>query len=808
MRLTILFLSFITYVSFAQKGKLAGIVTAENKPVANAFVFTNNGKKFTETNAKGEYVLSELKYGSYTIYVFAEGFNQSDNQIVISDVSQNLNIKLKPLSKDLDEVKVQAEREKTFGITRLKSVDGFGIYEAKKSEVIVLKDITANLATNNARQVFAKVPGLNIWENDGVGLQLGIGGRGLSPNRTANFNTRQNGYDIAADALGYPESYYTPPTEALERIEVVRGAASLQYGTQFGGMLNFRMKQGNPDKKIELTSRQSVGSWNFLNSFNSIGGQVGKRNAVRLNYYTFYQRKQGDGWRPNSAFHYDMVYGGFKFRASEKLSLSVDYTYMNYLAKQAGGLTDALFEQNARQSLRSRNWFKVDWNLASLSLDYVFSPKTKLNIRNFGILANRQSLGNLERINVADFGQNRDLIDGLFRNFGNETRLIHYYKVGKQNAIFLTGVRLYRGQANSKQGEADNTSEANFEYLNPTNLENSDFSFPSRNYSFFIENIFNLSPKLSFTPGFRFENIQTFSNGYYKQRVFDGAGNLIVDNKITENQERKRSFPIFGLGISFKPNEKVEVYGNASQNYRAINFNDIRVTNPNIIIDPNIKDEKGFSADLGIRGNWKELVNFDASVFMVKYNDRIGLLLKADQPPLYLDYRYRTNIADALNLGFESYAEANILKIINAKSKKSLTVFTNFAFINARYINTEETSIKGKQVELVPPITFRTGLTFSHLRLSSTLQYNYTAEHFTDATNARRSSTAVNGVIPAYSIVDFSIKYGFKKYLSFEASCNNLLDTRYFTRRADAYPGPGIIPSDGRAFYFTLAFKI
>ncbi len=82
------------------------------------------------------------------------------------------------------------------------------------------------------------------------------------------------------------------------------------------------------------------------------------------------------------------------------------------------------------------------------------------------------------------------------------------------------------------------------------------------------------------------------------------------------------------------------------------------------------------------------------------------------------------------------------------------------------------------------------------------------AEHFTDATNARRSSTAVNGVIPAYSIVDFSLKYGFKKYLSLEASCNNMLDARYFTRRADAYPGPGIIPSDGRAFYFTVSFRL
>lgn len=803
MRFKLLFFLLFSILAPAQKGKLTGVITCENKPVANVIVSIVNKKKSTETNGTGEYVLQNLSYGTYAITVNAKGYESINTDVLINSSSTTMNFALKVIITDLNEVIIKAEREKTFGMTRLKAVDGFGIYEAKKSEVIVLKDITANLATNNARQVFAKVPGLNIWENDGVGLQLGIGGRGLSPNRTANFNTRQNGYDIAADALGYPESYYTPPTEALERIEVVRGAAALQYGTQFGGMINFKIRQGNSNKKIEITTRQSIGSWNFLNSFTSLGGEIGK-----LNYYTFYQRKQGDGWRPNSAFQYDMVYGGFKYKATEKLSFSADYTYMNYLAKQAGGLTDFLFEQNARQSVRSRNWFKVDWNLASFSIDYAFSPETKLNSRNFGIIARRLSLGNLERINVADFGQNRDLIDGLFRNFGNETRLLHSYKIGSQRATFLTGFRYYRGNADSKQGEGDNTSDPNFTYLNPNNLENSDFSFPSRNYSFFIENIFNLNEKISLTPGFRYENIQTFSSGYYKQRVFDGAGNLIVDNRIDENQERKRSFPIFGLGLSFKPNDKVEVYSNFSQNYRAINFNDIRVTNPNIIIDPNIKDEKGFSADIGLRGNWKEFFNFDASIFMVKYNDRIGLLLKADQPPLFLDYRYRTNIADALNIGFESYAEVNILKMFNPVSLKSVTVFTNFAFINARYINTDDSSIVGKQVELVPPITFRTGLTYSSAKLSSTLQYNYTAEHFTDATNALRSSTAVNGVIPAYSIVDFSMKYNFKKYFTLEASCNNMLDARYFTRRADAYPGPGIIPSDGRAFYVTVGFKL
>ena len=46
------------------------------------------------------------------------------------------------------------------------------------------------------------------------------------------------------------------------------------------------------------------------------------------------------------------------------------------------------------------------------------------------------------------------------------------------------------------------------------------------------------------------------------------------------------------------------------------------------------------------------------------------------------------------------------------------------------------------------------------------------------------------------------------KMLTAEASCNNLFNEQYFTRRAEGYPGPGIIPSDGRGFYFTLMLKL
>jgi Fe(3+) dicitrate transport protein len=790
---------------FAQLVQISGRVTdINNVSIKNADVLLKNTEYRTLTDSNGFYVLKAIHQGSYVLIAFALEKEVANYNIEVKTENIHQDITLLDLSSDLDEVIIQAEREQTFGITRLKSVDNFGIYAGKKTEVIVLADITANLATNNPRQVYSRITGLNIWESDGVGLQLGIGGRGLSPNRTSNFNTRQNGYDISADALGYPESYYTPPTEALERIEVIRGASSLQYGTQFGGMLNFRFKKGPTDKKVQLTSRQSAGSWGFFGTFNSIGGTIAKG---KLNYYAYYQFKRGDGYRPNAGFNYHNGFIGLNYQVTPKFLINAEYTKMHYLAQQPGGLTDKNFEDNPRQSLRSRNWFKVDWNLAALNFTYAINDRTQINMRNFGLLATRKSVGNLERINVADLGGNRTLINGDFKNFGSETRLLHRYTLGKQTSTFLIGTRIYIGNTTAQQGDANNGSNANFDYLNPSNLENSDYNFPNKNYAIFAENIFQITPKLTITPGIRFETIKTQSNGYYKQRVLDGAGNVVVENTFNEALQRKRSFVIGGIGISYKPSSKVELYANFSQNYRAINFTDLRIQNPNFIVDPNIKDEKGFTADLGVRGNIKGVLFYEVTAFALLYKGRIGQVLRADQPPLFLDYRFRGNISDARSLGIESFVEVDLLRLFGKEIKDfKWTVFNNFAFVDARYVNTDDNSIRDKKVEMVPPITLRSGSGLKYKGLSASLQVSYTAEHFSDATNAILTSTAVEGLIPSYTVADISVSYTWKM-LSAEASCNNLFNRQYFTRRAESYPGPGIIPSDGRGFYFTLMVK-
>src|SRR5207249_1420774 len=93
--------------------------------------------------------------------------------------------------------------------------------------------------------------------------------------QAVEMNTQQNGTSIAGDVFGYPETYYTPPSEALERIEVVRGAGSLAFGPQVGGAINYVVRSGAPNSTPAFTMQQSGGSYSLMNSYNAVGGGRG-----------------------------------------------------------------------------------------------------------------------------------------------------------------------------------------------------------------------------------------------------------------------------------------------------------------------------------------------------------------------------------------------------------------------------------------------------------------------------------------------------------------------------------------------------
>lgn len=711
------------------------------------------------------------------------------------------------LNFETNEVHVEDNRN-TIGMDRMLPVQSSAIYAGKKTELIDLSKVNANLAGNPVRQVFAKISGLNVWEGDVGNMQISIGGRGLSPHRTSNFNVRQNGYDISADALGYPESYYTPPMEALDKIEIVRGAASLQYGTQFGGFINFRLKQAERNSPLEIVSRQSGGGFNnpifgMGNTFNSAKFSTGK-----LSFYSYVHLKAGQGWRNHSEFnqvngHFDMLWS-----ISESSELRLEFTKMHYLAQQPGGIADNELSRAGSIAHRTRNWFNVDWNVLALVFDQKIGKNFHLNVRNFAVIAERSSLGILGRVNRPDLGGPRNLIEGNYANFGNETRLLYKYKLFNQPNALLTGVRLYRGSTEQIQGPADSSNGAVFEFISFEDKQFSDYSFPGWNTSFFAENMFSITDKLTITPGVRFETISTNAEGVYQNVSYGLLDGDVIENSAvltSESRSNTRSFLLAGIGVSYYHSRSIELYTNFSQNYRAINFNDMRIVNPSQRIDLNLQDEKGWSYDFGFRGKYSDILDYDVNFFMLNYQDKIGDLPMKDTLT-FIPYRYRTNISDAISYGMESFAEINIIKLFNKASSHDLNFFTNLSLINARYVDSDLPMIDGNNLELSPNLIFRTGFNYIHNKLRISSVFTYMTDQYTDATNAEFDPSAIYGVIPSYYVLDLNVSYDFD-WLELSVGSENLTNNLYFTRRATGYPGPGIIPSDVRSFYINLNFK-
>ena len=784
--------------------RLSGTVSSaeDSASIRECVVYLDGGDQTAMTDGHGRFVFEDVASGDHILHFTSPAFRYHQVTVNLKDTDKSLRVHLDPRTETLEEVMI-TDAQTSFGFTRMRSVESTGIYEGKKSEVIIPEQLVANLSTNNARQVYSRVAGLNIWENDGAGLQLSIGGRGLDPSRTSNFNVRQNGYDISADALGYPESYYTPPVEGLGKIQIVRGAASLQYGTQFGGVLNFVMKKPASAKKLELVARQTAGSFGFYNAFTSASGTLKK-----LSYYTFFQYKRGDGWRQNSQFENHTFFANINFDLSANSKLGFDLTRMGYLAQQPGGLTDEMFQTDPRQTNRSRNWFDVNWNLLALHFDHKLNASSEFNLRVFGLYANRYSLGfRPNRVATVDDNSERDLIKGQFRNWGAEARYLKRYSIGNIPAVILVGSRYYQGLNHSMQGVGSTGSGPDFNFVNEDDYITYDYHFPNRNVALFTENIFYLGEKISITPGLRYEHIFTTAEGYYGTIYKDLAGNVIEVNRTDEDRDHARKFLLAGIGFGYRPTPFTEIYSNISQNYRSITFSDMRIANPSSVIDQNLEDEKGYSLDLGVRSDQTTLVNYDISLFYLNYNNRIGEVQSYDEQNRVV--RKRSNIGQAVILGLEAYGEVDLIALANPRQDVwSGVLFNNIALIKSEYKESELTGVKGKVVEFVPEINLKSGMRLGYRNFKTSFQYTYLTEQYTDATNATDGGVAaVTGLIPSYHVMDLSLSYQ-RKFWRLEGSINNLTDNMYFTRRATGYPGPGILPSDGRSFFLTLQIKI
>lgn len=679
---------------------------------------------------------------------------------------------------------------------KLPDVHGTYIIGGRKSNVLSVQELPANLAEKTGRQIFAKIPGAFIYDMDGSGNQVNFSTRGLDPHRSWEYNVRQNGVMINSDIYGYPASHYSMPMEAVKNIEIVQGTAALQYGAEFGGMINYVTKSADTTKPVSFESINTVGSYGLFSSYNALGGKSGK-----VTYYAYYQRRVSDGYRTNANSDAQAQFASLKYDFSSKINLQFEIGRSIYLFQSPGPLTDSMFYDDPRQATRSRNYFSPDIYVPSLTLNWQVGERTSLQWIVSGLFGARNS------VEFEGFADKPDTIDAVTLEYKNravnidhfnsktsELRMLHQYDIGKMRSVVSAGIRYFNNDLHRQQ-QGKGTTGTDYD-LTITGDWGRDMYYKSQSIAVSIENMVYVNSKWSISPGFRYELGNTDMTGYISYLDPQDVPNHI-----------KHNIPAFGINSKYTLNASTYLYGGISQAYRPVLFKDIIPASSLERANKDLEDAYGYNAELGISGRKGGWIKYELTAFRLVYKNKLGNTIQEEDG---VEYIYKTNIGNSETNGIECFVEISPVQTKNLY----VSAFTSTSLMKALYsdatiaLNGENTDISGNEVESVPRWITRNGLNVGYKDLRGTLQYSYVAESFSDPSNViEPTPNGARGLVPSYGLLDLNFSYRFAGHFILRAGVNNLLDQQYFTKRPLFYPGPGVWSSDGRSVIVSLGVK-
>ncbi len=383
-----------------------------------------------------------------------------------------------------------------------------------------------------------------------------------------------------------------------------------------------------------------------------------------------------------------------------------------------------------------------------------------------------------------------------YRNYGLESRIITDYALGKLQNTFSGGIRLNTGTT-YRRADGKGTTGTDYDVTVIGNYPR-DIEFDSKNAAAFVENIFRINDKFLIIPGMRYEWLEGEASG--RNGYTSGGAEILL-----QSINRSRSFLLAGIGSEYHITKSTEIYANFSQAYRHIQFANLQAPPTTDVVDPDLKDAKGYNIDLGYRGKVKDYLQFDISSFYLQYDNRVGTIT-----PAGATYRLITNVGASTSKGFEGYIEFNPVRAFTKSKNSDVIIFGSYSYTGATYSGDhKDANTKGKKVENAPANIFRGGISAGYKGFLLTGQVSYVSETFSDANNTLTpTANGQNGLIPSYTITDLTATYKFSKSLNLKGGINNLFNENYFTRRAGGYPGPGALPGDGRTFFVSVGTKL
>jgi Fe(3+) dicitrate transport protein len=704
----------------------------------------------------------------------------------------------------LEEVQVEADYDRQTEGPFLPDVEGTKINAGKKTSNIRLEELP-EISNGNYRQAIATTPGLILAEE--TTPLVSIGYRGFDPHRMQFFQVLEDGIPIHADMLGYPEAYYTPPFDAVERIEFIRGGAALMYGPQPGGAINYVMKKPPTDTPFQLEQMNIMGSFGLFSNFTMMGGTIG-----RLGYSGYYNHRQTDGFREaNSDFFLNGWGGTLALDATGPKRWYLNLTAYDEVHGEPGGLTlqngpNAVnYEKNRNATSRFHDRMRISRYAVALIHEWDVSDRTLFTFRGWWDyylrFSRRQRGGGFGTLPTGPASQTNQLETQQFYTFGVEPRIRHDWDWFNQTHTFTGGMMLYNTYSPRVDAQGDSPTAMTGEIQNQSQRY-------SWYYSIFAENKFQIG-KLSITPGVRMENIwQTVSESQNNAKA--RAGQSLSDETLYN------FVPLFGLGLEYAFTPEIAAYANVSQAYRPPIFTQAVPTSPNTVVDGNLNESFVWNYEFGFRGNPTPWLTWDTSFFMVDSSDQIGTSTADNGNITVIQNSGRSfvygwdlftqvdfvGLADAL---FNQPPESDGKSLVDAKgvveknpvrhsswvdTYGSLSAFTALTLQHGEFISGAN---EGKTPQYLSEYLFRVGVIYNWRdKLKVSFLGNFVGSSFADDTNTSQR------FIPAYDVWDLTVEAKvYKDNVSIVGGVNNIFNRDYYARiRAD-----GIDPAMPRNWY-------
>ncbi|MGR7812879.1 TonB-dependent receptor [Lacinutrix undariae] len=271
MKLSLLFILFVTTVFSQNVVTISGRITSNNNSVAFANVYLKGTNKGAVSDENGNYKITTVTKGTYTLVASFTGYKKEQKRITVTNTDITASFNLNE-NESLDEIVISGTLKP---VTRLESPVPVEVYS------------TAFLKKNPTSNIFEALQNVN-----GVRPQLNCN---VCNTGDIHINGLEGPYTLVLiDGMPIVSGLSTVyglsgiPNSLIERIEIVKGPASSLYGSEaVGGLINIITK--TPDRAPKFTADVFTTSWAETNVDIGFKANVTEKATVLLglNYFNY-----------------------------------------------------------------------------------------------------------------------------------------------------------------------------------------------------------------------------------------------------------------------------------------------------------------------------------------------------------------------------------------------------------------------------------------------------------------------------------------------------------------------------------------